>query len=220
MIDEPSSLIVFGLDRDGRPCVFKQLRPELAAREDLALRLANERDVLTRLRGVGGVIALREVRESPLVLVLERADTSLDAWLVKHPDAVRERRKIAYDLLRAVANIHARGVIHRDIKPSNILLVDGDVRLADFGVAAQGEPPRAVPPGWEEDSVGTPPWAAPELHHRADLHTSPAADVYSAALVVGELVGPDQLPAEFARARARDPEQRPAIERLLATLPR
>lgn len=46
-------------------------------------------------------------------------------------------RKIMYQLTSAMIHVHSHDVIHRDIKPENILLTaDGDIRLADFGLAA------------------------------------------------------------------------------------
>ncbi len=46
-------------------------------------------------------------------------------------DAVR----IASEVADALDYAHGRGVIHRDIKPANILLQDGRVLVADFGIA-------------------------------------------------------------------------------------
>lgn len=43
---------------------------------------------------------------------------------------------IALELLGALGNAHAAGIVHRDIKPANILLVDGGrLKVTDFGVA-------------------------------------------------------------------------------------
>lgn len=48
-----------------------------------------------------------------------------------------ESQSIASQLLLGLANVHSLGIMHRDIKPCNILLnEDGDVLLADFGIAA------------------------------------------------------------------------------------
>eukprot|EP00934_Nitzschia_sp_Nitz4_P001208 Nitzschia sp. Nitz4//scaffold82_size85912//44585//47057//NITZ4_005143-RA/size85912-snap-gene-0.142-mRNA-1//-1//CDS//3329558841//1208//frame0 len=48
--------------------------------------------------------------------------------------------RITNQILRALLDLHAQGIVHRDIKPENILLFNDDesdlqVKLADFGVA-------------------------------------------------------------------------------------
>jgi serine/threonine protein kinase len=212
-----TSLIRRGTDPLGHPCVFKSLRPEDATREDLVLRLRNEAAVLGQLARTPGVIRLRGVRESPLTLVLEFADGgSLDDRLAGMlPPA--DRRRFAHELLGAVSACHARGVTHRDIKPSNLLLVRDSLRLADFGVAAWGVPPRALPAGWEEDAVGTPPWSAPELRENATGVVSPAVDVYGVAMVLSALLG-DTASDTIAAARSEDPGRRPSLDELARSL--
>lgn len=40
-------------------------------------------------------------------------------------------------LLRALVYVHQRGILHCDIKPSNVLVVQGEVKLLDFGIASR-----------------------------------------------------------------------------------
>lgn len=43
---------------------------------------------------------------------------------------------IAHDVLRGLEHIHNNGVVHLDIKPQNLLISNGVVKIADFGMAA------------------------------------------------------------------------------------
>ncbi|KAM6033199.1 serine/threonine-protein kinase PAK 4 isoform 2-T3 [Chlamydotis macqueenii] len=86
-------------------------------------------------------------------------------------------------VLKALAVLHAQGVIHRDIKSDSILLThDGRVKLSDFGFCAQvnKEVPR------RKSLVGTPYWMAPELISR--LPYGPEVDIWSLGVMVIEMV--------------------------------
>lgn len=50
--------------------------------------------------------------------------------------ALSEVQRIMGEMLGALAHAHANGVVHRDMKPANLIVLDdGTVKVADFGIA-------------------------------------------------------------------------------------
>ncbi|HEY6134122.1 MAG TPA: HDOD domain-containing protein [Rubrivivax sp.] len=88
-------------------------------------------------------------------------------------------------VLDALAAAHAQGIVHRDLKPSNILIgPDGRARVMDFGIAARVAWPGAGPR--DGRIVGTPGYLSPEAA-RGEAPV-PTMDVFSAGMVLGELL--------------------------------
>ena len=106
------------------------------------------------------------------------------------------------DILGALETAHQQGVLHRDLKPSNILLdAGGRAKVTDFGLAihlgaATPDHEAAPPPG----VVGTPGYLSPEAARGEAL--LPASDVFSAGLVLAEMLLGKPLVAENDPYRA------------------
>jgi len=111
--------------------------------------------------------------------------TSLDG--TSKPLAAEELAGLAMRLARAVAGMHARGVLHRDIAPANVVVsAKGVPCLVDFAVAA---PLAEAGPGVtvRGEMVGTLAYLAPEATGRTGRAVDARADLYALGAVLYEL---------------------------------
>jgi serine/threonine-protein kinase len=132
---------------------------------------------------------------------------------------------IMHGVLQALDYAHKRAIVHRDMKPENVLLSDeGDVKVADFGIARlmddSGAGSTATKTG---TTVGTPQYMSPE--QVASSKVDGRSDLYSAGIMFYELVvgqppftasdadGPFTLMAKHVQAPPKPPSVlRPGLD--------
>ena len=152
-----------------------------------ASRILDEGRLMARVRHpnvitVHGVAA--EGARVGLWLELIRGATLEQALLTQGRFSAREAALIGIDLCRALAAIHAAGLIHRDVTPRNVMREDGGrIVLMDLGTG------RAIDAGdclaWP-DVAGTPLYLAPEIFHGSPA--SVRSDIYSLGVLLYHLV--------------------------------
>ena len=128
-----------------------------------------------------------DVQDQQPYLVFEYVAGQTMAQLLDSQGAQSPAQAVALmcDVLGGLAAAHASGVVHRDLKPSNVVIdASGRARVMDFGIAQRisGEPGNTTMAAM----AGTPAYMAPEAARGAPV--SPAMDVYSAGLMLAELL--------------------------------
>ncbi|XP_065507824.1 serine/threonine-protein kinase 10-like [Caloenas nicobarica] len=114
---------------------------------------------------------------------------AVDAAILELEKGLTEEqiRAVCKQLLLALQYLHGHRIIHRDVKAGNILLtLDGDVKLADFGVSAKNSSTvqRRV------SFIGTPYWMAPEVVQCETSKENPygyKADIWSLGITLIEM---------------------------------
>ncbi|MCO5169939.1 MAG: serine/threonine protein kinase [Planctomycetes bacterium] len=216
--------------------------------QEAAARLEREARAVARLPAHPGIAAVHHLGALPdgrpfYAMDLVEGPT-LEARLEAGPLAPDEVARLGAALARALAHVHAYGVVHRDVKPSNVVLRGGrDPVLVDFGLALDTVEDRLTGSGVV---LGTPFYMAPE-QVRAGAAPTAATDVFALGLVLHEALAgehpfgeakdvvtllaaivrrappplPDAPPAladALRGALAKDPADRPTAAALAALL--
>ena len=162
------------------------LKSELRGDAELRARFIREAGTMRRAHSprVMPSVELGELEDGALFLRMPLYEGTVRDRLAQGPIAEATCRQWAEDLLEGLAHLASLGIVHRDVKPSNLLL-DADDRLVlgDFGVALVEDEARLTR---TLQHLGSLAYMAPE--HRGDRRVTPAADVYSASLVLHEVV--------------------------------
>jgi TolB-like protein/tRNA A-37 threonylcarbamoyl transferase component Bud32/Tfp pilus assembly protein PilF len=205
-----------------RPVALKILLPELAASLG-ADRFHREIEIAARLQ------------HPHILTVLDSGEAAGQLWFTmpyvegqslrdrlhrEHQLPVEDALRITREAASALDYAHRQGIVHRDIKPENILLTkDGDVLVADFGIA------RALGGGDEQltqtgMSVGTPAYMSPEQASGGQVDAR--SDLYSLACVLYEMLAgepPYTGPTAQAIVAKRFSDPVPSVRRVRPSVP-
>jgi serine/threonine protein kinase len=171
--------------------VAKAIKPQLKGSE-----YEHEVSVLSHLRHPNLVLFLGAcLDEGPLLIVSELMEGSLEQYMEQRAKAkggrpprqrLLEVHRWCVGIGRALAFLHQRTpapLIHRDLKPSNLLLTaDGQLKVADFGLAKIMRSPAAGGSYKMTGGKGTLRYMAPEVIMNEEYNDS--VDIYSFGLVI------------------------------------
>jgi len=202
----------------GETVALKLLRPELVHAPHFAERFKREARLARQIRH-RNVCRVFDIGEEEGTLFLSMTWVSGET-LRRHLERARGRLdrdqalRIAERIARALATVHAGGVVHRDLKPGNVMLDDqGEVHVMDFGLALDlqaEESTRTL------GALGTPPYMAPEQRRaeRSDART----DLYALGLILREMLTGERPDPE--KGLVGDPQggQRGGLGHLLGQL--
>ena len=187
--------------RTGKQVAIKVPHPEMESDPVLFDRFHREQNIGTALDHPGVMKVYNSEDRSTLYMVMEWVDGRLLRSILSEQKKLPTDRavKIAVGICNALDYIHSHGVVHRDLKPENIMVDANDnVKLIDFGIAAQAGAPRLTFAKLS-NVMGTPEYISPEQvkGKRGDGRS----DIYALGVMLYEMLTgkePFQGPNPFA----------------------
>ena len=185
--DGPDTVILDGWDRELDAAVVIKTVALSGVPRAAQVRLEHEGMVLRSLRHDCIVPLVHMGRDhGHLYVVTPRVEgEDLGARLERGRLDVADTLAVLRDVLAALQEAHAVGVLHRDVKPSNILVSVGDVvraRLVDFGLSWSHQLDALV----RDVPVGTARYMAPEQAGLIDRPVTEASDLYAVGALAYE----------------------------------
>jgi serine/threonine-protein kinase len=211
----------------GREVAIKELIPSAVA-DPLALkRFMQEAQVMARTShpNLVQVHDLETIGDANYIVLEFVRGQSLRDRINQGTLPMPQTFAVMHGVLQALDYAHKRAIVHRDMKPENVLLSEeGDVKVADFGIARltddSGAGSTATKTG---TTVGTPQYMSPE--QVASSKVDGRSDLYSAGIMFYELVvgqppftaseadGPFTLMAKHVQAPPKPPSvHRPGLD--------
>ncbi|HEX2200345.1 MAG TPA: protein kinase [Burkholderiales bacterium] len=170
----------------GTPVIAKVLFEHLLHDSDFLERFLREYHILGRIRSpyVGKVFGYGFSDNSAYLLMEYLNGGDVRAYFTgNYVDQVRILR-IFRQVLTALKDIHAAGVIHRDLKPHNVMFrEDQSLAMVDFGIAKVADLPGIT---LEGTLLGTPIYMSPEVIRGRPA--DPRSDLYSAGVMLYQMI--------------------------------
>lgn len=178
------------LVRDGNGEIFALKRVMTENSKQLEA-FQNEVVLLQQLRDQESVIQVVDAevdRERGRInIVMEAGDMDLGRFLQSQPRlTLIQIQHLWKQMLEAVQVIHQERIVHSDLKPGNFLLINGRLKVIDFGIAKRIS--NDTTNIQRDASVGTLSYMAPEAVKQGQLKLGRASDIWSLGIILYQMV--------------------------------
>ncbi len=114
--------------------VLKKLKEDFLSNAGIRSRFKREYNITKSLLDTDGIIKVFDFNENNCSYTMEQAETTLEKFIKNYEHDSEGKIKYIRFILHIMKQVHERGVIHRDLSPNNIFVLNGQIKIADFGL--------------------------------------------------------------------------------------
>lgn len=114
--------------------ILKKLKDEYLSDDGIRSRFKREYNITKSLSDLQAVIRVYDYYEDNCSYTMEKAEQTLEEYIENSYLEDDIRIKCIRQILNLFAEIHKRNIVHRDISPNNIFILNGILKVADFGL--------------------------------------------------------------------------------------
>lgn len=114
--------------------IIKKLKDDYVTDEKIRSRFKREFKITKSLEDVIGVVKVYEYDKDNCSYTMEEAETTFEKYIINSNITDNNRIICIRQILYIMSEVHKRDIIHRDISPNNIFILNGMIKIADFGL--------------------------------------------------------------------------------------
>ena len=114
--------------------IIKKLKEDFLTDTSIKSRFKREFAITKSLNDLDGVIKVYNFNNTDYSYTMEKAEQTLEQYILENEISQNQKMVCVHQILSIMEKVHKRHIIHRDISPNNVLILNGLLKISDFGL--------------------------------------------------------------------------------------
>lgn len=114
--------------------ILKKLKEDYLLDKGICSRFKREYEITKSLGDINGIIKVYDFDKTNYTYTMEEAEMTLEKYLRSNQVSEEIKIKCIRQILNVMSQVHKRNIIHRDISCNNVFIIQGVLKVADFGL--------------------------------------------------------------------------------------